>query len=161
MPPYPIGVCAHCEQPNRMLKYARRTMCWHYACQRAAHTEVQARKERLGGGVAKKQKVAPVFCMKVLEIHGQRDIDPAVLISAARRNKLGKSEMNVSYLVYGELGEMQQDKGFSGIRWVELTDLLNLGKSALTAMSKYETKLRERMQEQRAALEKAGEEVQE
>ena len=40
--PYPVGTCVNCDQPNRVLKYARRTMCWTCACQQAAHQAARA-----------------------------------------------------------------------------------------------------------------------
>ena len=41
---YELGTCAHCEADNRLLKYAGRTMCCTYACQRAAARLVASRK---------------------------------------------------------------------------------------------------------------------
>ena len=102
MPDATIGTCANCDKDNRVLKYARRTMCWSYACQRAAHAEVQARKASRAGGTAKKEKAAPVFCHKIIEVYGQRHADPATLVGAKRRNKIQSSDMNESYLVLGE-----------------------------------------------------------
>ena len=153
---YPVGVCANCEEENRVLKYARKTMCCKYSCQRAAHAEVQARKASRGGSASKKEKAAPVFCYKILQICGQRDIDPAVLVGAKRRNKLSDAEMNTSYLVHGEFGETKQDAGFKDFRWVELTDLLNLSDTEMKKVIQYEKKLHERQVAKRQALMEAA-----
>ena len=103
---------SHCEQPNRVLKYARRTICWTYACQQAAHQEVLERKAHRAGTGERTKKAAPTFCYEVIAVHGQRDVDPALLMGARRRNKLAASNTNVSYLVYGEFEEHERDAGF-------------------------------------------------
>ena len=91
---------------NRVLQYARRTMCWSYACQQAAHLSVVERKAHRRGTSERTEKVAPTFCHKILSVHGQRDVDPACLVGAKRRNKLSAGDINVSYLVLVSLVRM-------------------------------------------------------
>ena len=157
MAPFPVGQCANCEQDNRLLKYCRRTRCCKYACQRAAHAEVQARKASRGGGEVK-EKAPPVFCFSIIEVYGQRDVDPASLVGAKRRNPLAAGEKNESYLVYGEFAESETDAGFKDVRWVELTDLLNIEDGTLSKIDEYEKKLYKRMSAKRKALIEAQEE---
>ena len=155
---YPVGTCANCEKPNRVLKYARRTMCWTYACQQAAHQAVLERKAHRGGTGEHTEMAAPTFCYKILSVHGQRDVDPAVLVGAKRRNKLSASDTTVGYLVYGEFGEHERDVGFKDTRWVELTDLLNLKAADTKKLVAYEKELAQRMAEKRQKLIDAAEE---
>ena len=148
MPEYPIGTCENCEEAGRLLKYARRTMCCKYGCQQAAHALVVARKAAAhgdAGGEGQPKKVPPVFCFKIISVHGQQDVDPARLVGAKRRNKLANSDMEVSYLIYGEFGEDERDTGFKDTRWVELTDLLNLSHTEQKKLVAYERKLEQRM----------------
>ena len=154
---YPRGTCANCEQPDRVLKYARRTMCWAYACQQAAHQAVLERKAHRGGTGEGMEKAAPTFCHKVLSVHGQRDVDPACLVGAKRRNKLSASDTNVSYLIYGEFGEDERDVGFKDTRWVELTDLLNLKSADTKKLIAYEKALAQRMAAKRQKILDAAE----
>ena len=77
MPNRPVGTCAECETEDRVLKYARGTMCCKYRCQRAAHALVVARKGRAAGkgdGGDKKLKAPPTFCYEVVSVHGQRHL---------------------------------------------------------------------------------------
>ena len=56
---YSQGHCANCGA-HRLLKYAHRTMCCRYKCQKAAAAQRQA---RLAGGGAD-DAVVPTFCFK-------------------------------------------------------------------------------------------------
>ena len=159
MPEFPIGTCSNCEQDNRLLKYARRTMCWSYACQQAAHADVAARKALREATGERKEKAAPVFCYKILKVHGQRDFDPAQLVGAKRRNQHVDKESNISYLVYGDFGENERDAGFKDTRWVELTDLMNLSNSELKKLDKYEKELAKRMVAKRQQFIDAAEDA--
>ena len=81
--PYSQGPCANCGA-HRLLKYAHRTMCCRYKCQRAAAAQRQA---RLAGGGAD-DAVVPTFCYKIEAVLGMRFCDPDQLIGKKRRNKL-------------------------------------------------------------------------
>ena len=104
------------------------------------------------------EKAVPTFCHKILSVHGQRDVDPACLVGAKRRNKLSASDTNVSYLVYGEFGEHEHDAGFRDTRWVELTDLLNLKTADTKKLVAFEKAFAQRMAEKRQKLLDATEE---
>ena len=58
--PYSQGPCANCGS-HRLLKYAHRTMCARYRCQKAASALRQA---RLAGGGAD-DAVVPTFCFEI------------------------------------------------------------------------------------------------
>ncbi len=73
--PYSQGPCANCGA-HRLLKYAHRTMCCRYKCQRAAAAQRQA---RLAGGGAD-DAVVPTFCYKIEAVLGMRFCDPDQLI---------------------------------------------------------------------------------
>ena len=81
--PYSQGHCANCGA-HRLLKYAHRTMCARYKCQKAASAQRQA---RLAGGGAD-DAVVPTFCYKIEAVLGMRLCDPDQLIGKKRRNKL-------------------------------------------------------------------------
>ena len=144
---YPIGTCANCELPDRVLKYARRTMCRTYACQRAASALVAERKAARRNGVASGtgvKPVAPTFCHKIIRVHGVQDFNPASLVGAERRNTVAKADMKESYLILGLFKEHERDSGINDIRWVELEDLVvNLSKQQLKPIVEYEKKLHE------------------
>ena len=80
---YSQGHCANCGA-HRLLKYAHRTMCARYKCQKAASAQRQA---RLAGGGAD-DAVVPTFCYKIEAVLGMRFCDPDQLIGKKRRNKL-------------------------------------------------------------------------
>ena len=65
--PYSQGHCANCGA-HRLLKYAHRTMCARYKCQKAASAQRQA---RLAGGGAD-DAVVPTFCYKIEAVLGMR-----------------------------------------------------------------------------------------
>ena len=81
--PYSQGHCANCGA-HRLLKYAHRTMCARYKCQKAASAQRQA---RLAGGGAD-DAVVPTFCYKIEAVLGMRFCDPDQLIGKKRRNRL-------------------------------------------------------------------------
>ena len=80
---YSQGHCANCGA-HRLLKYAHRTMCARYKCQKAAS---ELRQARLAGGGAD-DAVVPTFCYKIEAVLGMRLCDPDQLIGKKRRNKL-------------------------------------------------------------------------
>ena len=128
---YSQGPCAH-----RLLKYAHRTMCCRYKCQRAAAAQRQA---RLAGGGAD-DAVVPKFCYKMIEaVLGMRFCDPDQLIGKKRRNRLAAADNTICYLTRGTFKEDQHDAGFADTRWVELEELYeNCGKAQLNgAVKKY------------------------
>ena len=83
MAPYPTGTCANCTN-HGVLKYARRTMCTRYKCQKAATAEGAERVARLadGGG---DDAVVPTYCFEIKEVIGMRFADPERLV--ARREE--------------------------------------------------------------------------
>jgi hypothetical protein len=159
--PLVTGTCANCSR-ERPLKYARRTMCATYACQRAAAAEVAARKAGSRGDSERESKAPPVFCYEILSVNGQRDFDPANLVGKAKRNEVGEDEFVVSYLVFGRFAEDEDDEGFKDTRWVDLEDLLqnepNLDGTQLKPLEAYEKKLAKRMAGEKKRLREAMEE---
>ena len=81
MAPYPTGTCANCTN-HGVLKYARRTMCTRYKCQKAATAERVARLADGGGDDA----VVPTYCFEIKEVIGMRFADPERLVGKKRRN---------------------------------------------------------------------------
>ena len=69
MAPYPTG-SANCTN-HGVLKYARRTMCTRYKCQKAATAERVARLADGGGDDA----VVPTYCFEIKEVIGMRFAD--------------------------------------------------------------------------------------
>ena len=149
---YVVGECANCEQP-RLLKYARRTMCCRYACQRAARALVSRRKtgnicsdDDAGAG-----KEPPTFCFEILAVYGQRDFDPAQLIGKRRRNEVSSDDFTISYLLLGRFAEDEGDDGFLDTRWVDVEDLMaNLDDDGLKPLASYESALKKRLSKARA-----------
>ena len=89
--PLVTGTCAHCGR-DRLLKYARRTMCATYACQRAAAAEVATRKAGTRGDGERESKAPPVFCYKILSVNGERArLRPSKRVDKNKRNKAGKT----------------------------------------------------------------------
>ena len=119
MPPhtYSQGPCANCGA-HRLLKYAHRTMCARYKCQKAAS---ELRQARLAGGGAD-DAVVPTFCY-IEAVLGMRLCDPDQLIGKKRCNKLTAADNTICYLTRGEFGEDEHDSGFTDTRWVELEEL--------------------------------------
>ena len=101
--PYSQGPCANCGA-HRLLKYAHRTMCCRYKCQRAAAAQRQA---RLAGGGAD-DAVVPTFCYKIEAVLGMRFCDPDQLIGKKRRNRLAAADNTICYLTRGTFKEDQQ-----------------------------------------------------
>ena len=116
MAPYPTGTCANCTN-HGVLKYARRTMCTRYKCQKAATAERVARLADGGGDDA----VVPTYCFEIKEVIGMRFADPERLVGEIekRRNELAAAETSLCYLTRGKFGEDQNDDGFIDTRWVE------------------------------------------
>mgnify|MGYP007096126819 FL=1 len=132
--PYSQGHCANCSA-HRLLKYAHRTMCCRYKCQKAAAAQRQA---RLAGGGAD-DAVVPTFCFKIEAVLGMRFCEPEQLIAKKRRNRLAAADKAVCYLTRGTFKEDSNDAGFIDTRWVELEELYeNCGKTPLkNALKKY------------------------
>ena len=101
---YSQGPCANCGA-HRLLKYAHRTMCCRYKCQRAAAAQRQA---RLAGGGAD-DAVVPTFCYKIEAVLGMRFCNPDQLIGKKRCNKLTAADNTICYLTRGEFGEDEHD----------------------------------------------------
>ena len=93
MAPYPTGTCANCTN-HGVLKYARRTMCTRYKCQKAATAERVARLADGGGDDA----VVPTYCFEIKEVIGMRFADPERLVGKKRRNELAAAETSLFYL---------------------------------------------------------------
>ena len=105
------GTCANCTN-HGVLKYARRTMCTRYKCQKAATAERVARLADGGGDDA----VVPTYCFEIKEVIGMRFADPERLVGKKRRNELAAAETSLCYLTRGKFGEDQNDDGFRLIR---------------------------------------------
>ena len=112
MAPYPTGTCANCTN-HGVLKYARRTMCTRYKCQKAATAEREKRIADGGGDDA----VVPTYCFEIKEVIGMRFADPERLVGKKRRNELAAAETSLCYLTRGKFGEDQNDDG-SKCEWV-------------------------------------------
>ena len=87
------GTCANCTN-HGVLKYARRTMCTRYKCQKAATAERVARLADGGGDDA----VVPTYCFEIKEVIGMRFADPERLVGKKRRNELAAAETSLCYL---------------------------------------------------------------
>ena len=118
MAPYPTGTCANCTN-HGVLKYARRTMCTRYKCQKAATAEREKRIADGGGDDA----VVPTYCFEIKEVIGMRFADPERLVGKKRRNELAAAETSLCYLTRGKFGEDQNDDGLIDTRWAELVEL--------------------------------------
>ena len=106
------GTCANCTN-HGVLKYARRTMCTRYKCQKAATAEREKRLADGGGDDA----VVPTYCFEIKEVIGMRFADPERLVGKKRRNELAAAETSLCYLTRGKFGEDQNDDGFIDTRW--------------------------------------------
>ena len=113
--PYSQGSCANCGA-HRVLKYAHRTICCRYACQKVAAAQ---RRARLADGGAD-DAVAPTFCYKIEAVLGMRFCDPDQLIGKKRRNRLAAADNTICYLTRGTFKEDQHDAGFADTRWLSL-----------------------------------------
>ena len=98
MAPYPTGTCANCTN-HGVLKYARRTMCTRYKCQKAATAEREKRIADGGGDDA----VVPTYCFEIKEVIGMRFADPERLVGKKRRNELAAAETSLCYLTAASL----------------------------------------------------------
>ena len=156
---YDYGTCAHCGEEDRLLKYNRRSMCPTYACQMAAKDAVARRRAAAAGVTAEEGasvKVPPAFCYEILEVLGQREVDPSKLVGKKRRNAVADEDRAVSYLVRATFCEDKDDDGFVDVRWVDLDDLVeNLDDEDLQPLEEYEKKLARRMSAQRRHLRRA------
>jgi hypothetical protein len=130
---YSQGVCANCGD-NRLLKYAKRTMCCRYRCQKAASALRAAQNSD-----ADDSADAPTFCYVLHGIEGQRFADPDKLSGYKRRNKLANADRTLQYLAHGDFGEDADDNGITDTRWVEYDELLdNIDSHDLkSSLSKY------------------------
>ena len=111
--PYHVGRCDNCGD-DRLLKYAKRTMCCRYRCQKAA-----AALRRAGvGEVEDEDDTVPTFCYEVKEILGQRFADPDALQGGKKRKALATESICLMYIVRGRFAEDVQEDGFGDARWV-------------------------------------------
>ena len=149
------GTYAHCEAEDRLLKYARQTMCSKYACQAAAHLLVIARRSKAQSDERNPKAAAPTYCYKIHSIHGQRDVDPGQLAAKKRRN-VDDADFEDAYLVHGDFVEDADDEGYKDTRWVLLSDILNWSETDLKVVVAYEKTLNKRHDKKRRALEAAG-----
>ena len=149
------GTYAHCEAEDRLLKYARQTMCSKYACQAAAHLLVIARRSKAQSDERNPKAAAPTYCYKIHSIHGQRDVDPGQLAAKKRRN-VDDADFEDAYLVHGDFVEDADDEGYKDTRWVLLSDILNWSETDLKVVVEYEKTLNKRQEIKRRALEAAG-----
>ena len=149
------GTYAHCEAEDRLLKYARQTMCSKYACQAAAHLLVIARRSKAQSDERNPKAAAPTYCYKIHSIHGQRDVDPGQLTAKKRRN-VDDADFEDAYLVHGDFVEDADDEGYKDTRWVLLSDILNWSETDLKVVVEYEKTLNKRQEIKRRALEAAG-----
>ena len=135
--PYHVGRCDNCGD-DRLLKYAKRTMCCRYRCQKAA-----AALRRAGvGEVEDEDDTVPTFCYEVKEILGQRLADPDALQGGKKRKALATESICLGYIVRGRFAEDVEEDGFGDTRWVELEELVDkIDKWALDgALSKWRKK---------------------
>ena len=131
--PYTQGPCANCDA-TRLLKYAHRTMCCRYKCQRAAAALRQARGLRCG------RRGGPNVHLQDRGSARHELLRSEQLIAKKRRNKLAAADKTICYLTRGTFKEDQHDTGFTDTRWVELEELYEKcgGKAPLNrALKKY------------------------
>ena len=150
------GTYAHCEAEDRLLKYARHTMCSKYACQAAAHLLVIARRSKAQSDERNPKAAAPTYCYKIHSIHRQRDADPGQFAAKKRRNAVDDADFEDAYLVHGDFVEDADDEGYKDTRWVLLSDILNWSETDLKVVVEYEKTLNKRQEIKRRALEAAG-----
>ena len=115
--PYTLGRCACCGG-NRLLKYAKRTHCCRYRCQKAAAALLAAANEDA------EDDLAPTFAKSIEFILGQRFCDPEELNDEKRRNILSSSDFKRCYLIDGIFATSASDDGFRDKRWVEIDELV-------------------------------------
>ena len=115
--PYTLGRCDCCGG-HRLLKYAKRTHCCRYRCQKAAAALLAAANEDA------EDDLAPTFAKSIEFILGQRFCDPAELNDEKRRNILSSSDFKRCYLIDGIFATRPSDDGFRDKRWVEIDELV-------------------------------------
>ena len=115
--PHTHGRCDCCGG-NRLLKYAKRTHCCRYRCQKAAAALLAA----ADGDAA--DDLAPNFAKSIKFILGQRFCDPEELNDEKRRNILSSSDFKRCYLIDGIYATGASDDGFREKRWVEIDELV-------------------------------------
>ena len=115
--PYTLGRCDCCGG-NRLLKYAKRTHCCRYRCQKAAAALLAAADEDAA------DDLAPTFAKSIKFILGQRFCDPEELNDEKRRNILSSSDFKRCYLIDGIFATSASDDGFREKRWVEIDELV-------------------------------------
>ena len=115
--PYTLGRCDCCGG-NRLLKYAKRTHCCRYRCQKAAAALLAAANEDA------EDDLAPTFAKSIEFILGQRFCDPEELNDEKRRNILSSSDFKRCYLIDGIFATSASDDGFRDKRWVEIDELV-------------------------------------
>ena len=103
---------------NRLLKYAKRTHCCRYRCQKAAAALLAAADEDAA------DDLAPTFAKSIEFILGQRFCDPEELNDEKRRNILSSSDFKRCYLIDGIFATSASDDGFREKRWVEIDALV-------------------------------------
>ena len=115
--PYTLGRCECCGG-NRLLKYAKRTHCCRYRCQKAAAALLAAADEDAA------DDLAPNFAKSIKFILGQRFCDPEELNDEKRRNILSSSDFKRCYLIDGIFAASESGDGFREKRWVEIEELV-------------------------------------
>lgn len=77
-----------------------------------------ARRRAAAAGVTAEEgasvKVPPAFCYEILEVLGQREVDPSKLVGKKRRNAVADEDRAVSYLVRATFCEDKDDDGLRG-----------------------------------------------
>jgi hypothetical protein len=115
--PYTLGRCESCGS-NRLLKYAKRTHCCRYLCQKAATALIAAAEEDA------EEADTPNFLKEIKFILGQRFCDPEELNGEKLRNTLSSSDITRCFQIDGIFAASDSDDGFREKRWVEIEELV-------------------------------------
>ena len=115
--PYTRGRCESCGS-NRLLKYAKRTHCCRYLCQKAATALIAAAEEDAA------EADTPNFLKEIKFILGQRFCDPEELNGEKLRNTLSSSDITRCFQIDGIFAASDSDDGFREKRWVEIEELV-------------------------------------
>ena len=116
--PYTLGRCHSCDT-DRLLKYAKRTHCCRYRCQKAAAALLAAAEEDAI------EADTPNFLKEIKFILGQRFCDPEELNSEKKRsNVLSTSDATRCFMIDGIFASSASDDGFGEKRWVEIEELV-------------------------------------
>ena len=115
--PYTLGRCESCGS-NRLLKYAKRTHCCRYLCQKAATALIAAAEEDAA------EADTPNFLKEIKFILGQRFCDPEELNGEKLRNTLSSSDITRCFQIDGIFAASDSDDGFREKRWVEIEELV-------------------------------------